>query len=252
MVEFGGIVAPAGTVTAPTMQPTHTAVVLGDSLNGAEKHGTGNWSLSGDQGNGQKATYTHLSSMWGYVCQSLGYDNVVNSGSGSTGYTDVGDTTYYRSDARIDDDVVEHNPGLVMVGTSFNDVKSDGSNISAVETAANYTINRIKTKLPNAIIVMFGNPKAPVIPAFLVDSIVKPYNTMLKGVAADQKVWFFNPYDGTLYNKDGALVYTDSAGGLMNGNAAYVSSDDTHPTQQGAMVFGKKISEFLRRAHPVS
>lgn len=257
MVEFGGIVGPsANSITAPAAAPTHTAVVLGDSLNGAEKHGTGNWSLSGPAGSsgisGHRATYTQLSAIWGYVCQSLGYDNVVNSGSGSTGYLDVGDTTYYKSDARIEDDVIAHNPGLVMVGTCFNDVKSDGSNIDDVEVAANYTINKIKTALPDAIIVMFGNPKAPVIPEYLADAVITPYNTMLRGVASDRQVWFFNPYDGKLYNKSGTLVYTDSNGGLMNGNGAYVSSDKTHPTQEGAMVFGKKISEFLRLAHPVS
>jgi len=250
--EFGGVRATAGSITAATA-PKHTAVVLGDSLTGGEKHGTGNWSLSTSTNEtAHHATYSQLSSMWGYVCQSLGYDNVVTSSAGSSGYTIVGDTTFYKSDARLDNDVIAHNPELVMVGTSFNDVKSDGSNVSAVESAANYTISKIKAECPDAIIFMLGNPKVPVIPAFLADGIVGPYNTMLKGVAADQSVWFYNPYDGKLYNPSGALVYTDPNGGLLNGRLNYISSDDTHPTQEGAKEFGKLLSGFIRRAHPVS
>jgi lysophospholipase L1-like esterase len=254
MGEFGGIVSTSA-ISASASTPAHTAVMLGDSLTGAEKHGTGNWSLSSSQGNQHKATYTQLSSLWAYACQSIGYDNVVTSSSGSSGFRVAGDTPAYSFTDRIDEDVIDHQPELVMVGTSFNDL-SDGVSASVVAERATFTVDRIKAAPDSApIIVILGNPDAPIVRAMLgasAETVVAEYNNALRSVAKEQAVWFLNPWYGTLYNPAGTLVYTDSNGGLLNGNSQYVSSDGTHPTQQGAMIFGKKIAEFLRLAHPVS
>lgn len=249
MTEFGGIKTGSSYSLSQADPPQHTAVMLGDSLTGAEKHGLGNFSLSSAQGSYHKATFTQLSSLWAYACQTIGYDNVVTSSAGSSGFTVSGDTVSYLNADRMANDVIAYNPELVVIGTSFNDIAGNKS-ATSVKTATISIISTIHAALPDAIIVVFGNPNAPVLGA-LAPYIVSPYNTALREAAnTNQIAWFIDPSVGRLYNPSGSVMY--SHGDLLSGRSSYVSSDDTHPTQAGAELFGKRIGEYLRRVHPAN
>lgn len=248
IAEYGGFIIPSGQTFSTPAKPKYTAVVLGDSIFGGEKHGWGNYSLSSPEGAGTYGTYSHLSSLWSYAMQTLGYDNPVNLGAGSSGYAISGDTINFTSTARLNE-VKSFDPQLFVLGTGFNDLAS-GVSTATVKTNATTILNFVKDNSPTAIRVVFGLPTPPVLGSSAA-TLVAPYNAVLKAAAAATFSWFLDPANGDLYDGTGALAY-DGAN-MLTGNTAYVSSDNTHPTQAGADFFGVKyLAPMLKLAHPAT
>jgi hypothetical protein len=251
MTEFGGFRLSAGsTITVGTApDPAYRAVVLGDSINGGEKNGTGNFGLSDNGTKGVKGTYTHISSLWAYAAQTLGYDNVINSGSGSTGFNISGDTVKYSAPNRVEQDVLAFNPHLVMIGTSFNDLRANQT-AAEIQSIATNLILTIKASLPKTIVVILGNPTPPIIALIGGAGAVDPHNAALKSAAQTAGAYYLDPKAGDLYSPAG--VRLKDGANMITGNENYISSDSTHPTQAGADFFGSGyIADMLRLVHPV-
>lgn len=248
MLEYAGWTVPAGQSFGTATPPKHTVVWDMDSLAGGEKHGTGNYSLSSPEGTFQHATYTHLSSLIWYASQTIGYDSVVNSSSGSSGYNINGDTVKYITEERGAFDVIEHDPELVVVGTGVNDVAA-GQSAAQLQANAVTTMNRIKAGVPDAIRVMLGLPSVPAVAALGGATALTPFNAALKAAAQATGTWFLDPVLGDLFNPDGVRVADKP--NMVTGNEAKISSDKTHPTQAGADFFGSGyIADMLRLVHP--
>lgn len=248
MLEYAGWSVPAGQTFLAPAPVQHTIVWDMDSLAGAEKHGTGNYSLSSPEGNLQHATYSHVSSMAWYASKSLGYDSVVNSSSGSSGYEVSGETVRFISDDRTQFDVIEHKPQVVVVGVGFNDVKA-GRSAAQLQAAATATLAGIRAGLPDAILVVLAIPSVPGVSQIGGAPAVAPYNAALKAAAGAGGAWLIDPILGDLFNPAGVRVADKP--NMVTGNEARISSDGVHPTQEGARFFGAGyVADMLRLVHP--
>lgn len=254
MSEVGGFVIPGGATLGSLPEPSHVFAMIGDSMTGAERHGIGNFSLNSPTENGAAngawGTYSNLSSLVNSAAWSIGYDSIVNSAAGSSGFTRDGDAIRYTDPFRLSQ-VIAAAPEIVLVGTSFNDIQA-GVATATVNAAADNVLSTLRAGLPDAILVILGNPTPPVIGNQSAGSaMVAPYNLALKQSAVDNGAWFIDPDLGTLYNPSGVDVYDTT--NLIWGppdRTSYISSDQQHPTQTGAQEFGKILSQYLRLAHP--
>ncbi len=244
-LEFGGFAAEtAATVTqAPAVQ--HSIAFLGDSLSAGEKHGTGNFALTG----GSAGTYTSVTSMVWTAAHACGYDNIINVGVGASGFLTVGESIAFSSPTRMQNDVIDHHPDTVFIGTPMNDM-GGGKTPAQVQTAATTTLSTIRAALPNALFFILGCPTPPVLgDAATASAAVAPYNAVLKTVAAaDGNAWYLDPATGDLYNPSGVSVANQ--GNWITGRESSISSDNLHPTQAGTRVFGLLLGDMLKLAHP--
>ena len=252
MTECGGVKIPSGYTMVAAPDPQHTMAWLGDSINGAERHGTGNFALSSPEGISSRATYANLSSLAHYAGQSIGYDNTIIAAVGSTGFTRPGDSVSYETIARLDNDVIAYDPHVVVIGTAFNDLQA-GTSTALVNSSCDFILQRLRAALPDAILVILACPTPPILGTESAGSTtVTPYNNALKLSASDNGAWVIDPNTGDLYNPTGAVVYNGP--NMIFGTAEgldMIASDDQHPSQAGADYFGLYISEYLRLVHPV-
>jgi lysophospholipase L1-like esterase len=249
MLELAGWSIPAGGTFAEPPAALHTILWDMDSLAGGEKHGTANYSLQTSTGGKfQRATYSHLTSLAWYASQRLGYDSIVNSSAGSSGYNISGDTVKFLTEARNLYDVGAHNPQVIVVGCGFNDVAA-GQTASQLQANAITTLNQIKAAAPTAIIVVIALPSIPAANQLGGAAGLRPFNLALQAAARTAGAWLIDPIQGDLFGPTGTLV-ADKAN-MVTGNEAYISSDGTHPTQAGAEFFGAGfVGDMLRLVHP--
>lgn len=250
-LEFGGVVIPSGYTLSVPRSAEHVLAILDGSLGGSEKHQTGNFSLNGADGSGAAATYTAVTSYAWAMAQILGYDSVVNSAAGSSGFSISGDTASWKSTNKIPKDVIEHFADLNLIGSANND-QASGQTVAQVDAAAAIVYgNLAATSKPGAINVALGMFTAPAMGSQAsAEASVAPYNDVLKARAQQYGLWFINPTTGQTYDPQGNLRKTTS--NWVYQDLSDISSDNTHPIQRGANNMGAKVADAILMAHEAS
>lgn len=130
---FSGVYTAATDTVFPAPQRGPKAVIIGDSFT-----------------EGAVATVAGLTDYAATLGIALGWDNVIASGVGSTGYLAApAPKVKYRD--RISTDVIALNPQVVFITGGYNDI--GGSTASQIQTEAGLLIAALKAGLPNAVIV---------------------------------------------------------------------------------------------------
>ena len=132
---FGGVYTAATETVEPAPIRGSSVVVMGDSFT----EGTG-------------ATFGSVQSYVQIMADALGWDNVISSGVGSTGFlATTGSRLTYRQ--RFATDLFIFNPDYVLLHCSGNDVSFT---IDQLQTEWALCVAAIKANLPNTIIGMVG------------------------------------------------------------------------------------------------
>lgn len=176
----------------------------------------------------------------GYVTEFMklsGNYNVIQSGSGGTGYHKDNGGRPPLVD-RVQTDIVDLNPDVVILAMGIND--SSVSDLSLVEADIITTFNTIKTGLPNSTIIALGSWTSGEANAGM-----QAVTAMIKTQAESRGFLFINP-TGT-GNSDGWFTGTGQENSKNgDGNAdIFISSDGTHPNLLGAEYLAVKLYQEI-------
>ena len=161
--------------------------------------------------------------------------NIVQSGSGGTGYLQTLNERVNLRD-RAQTDIVDQNPDIVIIAMGIN----DNGALPDVEQAINDTLDTIQTGLPNKIIVLVGSWTAGDATQQMQD-----VTALISAAATARGLYFINP-TGT-GNGDGWITGSGDAGSPTgDGNAdLFVSSDGTHPNDDGHLFHAQRLYNAL-------
>ena len=216
---FGGVAIQAGdNIYSPANPLGRRCIVLGDSYT-----------------EGLLCYAQRLADLMGWEVRS--------SGVGGTGYLNPGPAGRVKFRDRVQNDVIDQNPDIVIVAGGINDGSYPPA---AVETEAQALYNTIVTNLPSARLVVIGpwwprgNP-----PQFILDT-----RDAIKAAAASLALDFIDPIlsTNTQQTNVGWITGTGNvASPAGDGNADYyISSDGTHPTDLGHQYLATRVAAALR------
>lgn len=214
--RFGGIyAAPTDTVWKPSTPTGPKVAVLGDSY---------------VFGSGTDSAYVNgFVTELGYL---MGWPNVRASGLGSTGYLETSGGATFRG--RVDTDVIDWAPDIVIVFGSVND---DGETSSAMQAEAELLYADIVAGLPDATLIVVGPPwpRTPTASIQTVRDGIEAAATTANGVDL-----FVDAVDSSDPWFTGSGRVGATAG---DGNADYyTSTDSTHPSVAGHKYLARRIA----------
>lgn len=169
-----------------------------------------------------------------YMRYLTGNYDIVNSGSGGTGYLQDNAGRPNLED-RVQTDIVDQAPDVVIIAMGINDTAS-----GALTTSIQNTFNTIKTGLPDARVIILGSWTSGEATANM-----QSITTTIETEAASKGFTFINP-TGT-GNDDGWITGTgDVSSPVGDGNAdIFVSSDGTHPSELGHHYLASRLLQEL-------
>lgn len=190
-------------------------------------------------GSGSPATgYSAIESCLTSFADTLGWQDVWNSGIGGTGYItrNSGQTNNYLD--RVQADVIDYAPDVVVVMGARNDYPSGAS---AVGVAAGSLFAALRAGLPNSLLVVVG-PNGSASPVDgSADTTWKPFQDAIFAATvglADVQLD---------YSASGIFTGSGKAGattGSGNGDI-YMQADGVHPTEAGAVYLGARLAHKL-------
>ena len=168
---------------------------------------------------------------------------VWSSGVGGTGYLNPGAPGRVKFRDRVQSDVIDQNPDIVLVAGGLNDGSYDPQ---AVQAEAEALYSTILTNLPSTKLVVIGpwwprgNP-----PQFILDT-----RDAIKSAAASQGLYFIDPIVSTNVEQVNVGWITGTgnvATPTGDGNADYyISADGTHPTDLGHQYLATRLAAALK------
>lgn len=236
--RFAGIYREASaTVSAPTTPPGNSVLVLGDSFT---------------EGSNADTSFTAFGDRLG---QYLGTRDVTMSGWGGTGYLADASGTRLTFRERVQEDVIDAAPDLVIVAGGIND--HSVATAAAINAEADLLYADIQAGLSGVPIIVVG----PFWPNGEPVATVVETRDALRTAAVDAGARLFVdpiggtiPYTGTIgdYYDTGWLTGTGDEGAPAgDGNADfYTSSDGTHPSQSGHDFLAIQIAEAIAHGAP--
>jgi lysophospholipase L1-like esterase len=180
-----------------------------------------------DSYGGGSQLVTGLTSMVRTAGWLMGWRAVLNSSIGGSGWINGGNNSEPPLSGRVQADVIDQAPDVVVIGLGHNDTTYTDDQI---KTAVTNTATAIRAGLPNAQIIVTG-------PLF---------STPTPGRYASMQAAIFAGVAGIAN-----VVTVDTTGNpwITNKNASkYVSSDNTHPVQLGADYFGFRYAALISEA----
>lgn len=180
-----------------------------------------------DSYGGGSQLVTGLTSMVRTAGWLMGWRAILNSSIGGSGWINGGNNSETPLSGRVQADVIDQAPDVVVIGLGHNDTTYTDDQVKAAVTS---TVTAIRAGLPNAQIIVTG-------PLF---------STPTPGRYASMQAAIFAGVAG-IPN----VVTVDTAGNpwITNKNASkYVSTDNTHPVQLGADYFGFRYAALISEA----
>jgi len=185
--------------------------------------------------------YSSIGSWVTSFADTLGWDDVWNSGLGGTGY--IADGSYVDFNARAADDIIAFAPEVVVVYGGRNDFASGAA---AIGTAAGSLFTALRAGLPTAILVVVG-PNGSGSPT---------------DGSRDTSTW--GPIEDAIFSatastadiqlemmSSGIFTGTGNVSSPATGNQTnYIQSDGVHPSTAGARYLGQRIAYKLLAALP--
>ena len=186
----------------------------------------------------------------------LGWRDVLKTGWGSTGYlaNGSGSKTTYRT--RLQKDVIDVNPDIVIVTGGIND---SAATPAALQAEAVLLFTAIRSGLPNAALIVQGmqNSNGTVVSGTAVQN-----RDAIRAAAASVGVDLYieemggpYPYSGTIgnYTDAGWMTGTGKVGSTTgSGNSdIFREADGTHPTLAGHDYRGYRAAQAIAAAMPI-
>jgi len=168
---------------------------------------------------------------------------VWSSGVGGTGYLNPGPTGRVKFRDRVQSDVINRNPDIVIIAGGLNDSSYLPASVQA-EAQALY--DTVSTNLPSTKLVVVG----PWFPSGQPPQSILDVRDALQAAALSRHLDFVDPLRATNAQQFNAGWITGS-GNIANptgdGNADnYISEDGTHPTDLGHQYLATKLAVPLR------
>ncbi|MDB5448753.1 MAG: hypothetical protein JWQ97_4070 [Phenylobacterium sp.] len=217
LIDFGSVARRRIDVIANN--PSFQAVYVGanDSIDPAPVRGP-RVLMVGDSFAGQG-----IKSFTTFLGDALGWDDIINTGVGGTGYlaTNVGlGPTYCQ---RVQHDIIAENPDIVWWEGSRNDW---GSAASSVAAAAHTCWASVKAALPN--VLQIASPMASGGVNTLTTGAIQVYSAMQTQAAADGVVWVdpvHMPLQGTPLTGTLQAAASASADGMTTGIGVVIATN---------------------------
>jgi len=226
---FGGVrIGPNDTIYPPAVPPRPRAIFVGDSF-----------TEGGSSGAAMSHSYSAVAS---YL---LGWDGW-NSGVGGTGYVNNGPAGRVKFQDRIQHDVLQYQPDVVVIAGGIND---EGSPVEQTQAAADLLYSTIRSSLPNTELIVISNFS----PVGGVSQIRGQIRDALRETARKYGAPFIDTLGGASYDWNGNQISPPSgswitgSGNVGNpqasGNASvFTSADGTHPSPAGHRYLGERVA----------
>jgi lysophospholipase L1-like esterase len=168
------------------------------------------------------------------MARAMGWSDIWQSGSGGTGYLATGPSPRVKYRDRIDNDVLDHDPDLVIVTGGRNDAAFSDS---AVGAEALLLFQQIAATGAALVVVgpwFHGTP----------DSVILSRRDAIEAACATAGGLFLDPLDPPLVTGTGNVGDTNN-----DGNADFLTgADAVHPTQDGHDALGLWLAARLADA----
>lgn len=173
----------------------------------------------------------------------LGWPDTHASGSGATGYLNPGPSPRVAFQARVQTDVIDLSPDIVIVAGGIND--SSGYTANQIQTAAELLYDTIRAALPGATLIVLSPWWKDGQPSFAIRTV----RDAIQAACVNRAHLFIDSIvatSGTL-NTLGWITGTGHVGGTTSeGNADYyISSDGTHPSNAGHWYLGYRLASAI-------
>lgn len=169
------------------------------------------------------------------MCRMLGWEDRFILGSGGTGYCSPGSNDRVKFRDRVQNDVIDKNPDIVVVAGGLNDAGFDDADV-AVE--ANLLFTEILSDLPAA--------RLYVVSPFYFET---PDAGILSRSAAIEAVVPSDAYFIDLLSPPAITGTGDQDNPAANGNAdAFIGGDSLHPTFAGHQFLGRLVASLIHQA----
>ncbi|MFF2650396.1 SGNH/GDSL hydrolase family protein [Streptomyces sp. NPDC058045] len=225
-MPFGGVYLPPGATAWKPAARGGRLGVLGDSISDGSGQNTG-------AGIG---TWTYRAG------RLLGCTDVWDQSRGGTGYITA--ASWATLGDRIPTDIAPYQFDRLIVWAGYNDNQGSQENIGA---AADEVFAAAKAAcVPGADIVVIGcwDPTGSPAP-----SVVATTAT-LQEAALNAGLPFLNNLTGTVYDSAGTAVATQGPWITAANRAAYVGTDNVHPTDAGHAYLARRVVGALRALMP--
>lgn len=210
---------PSATLAYPATKPKGARfIVLGDSY----AEGTGATDL--------------VDAFPNRLGEYMGWVDTWRSGSGGTGYLAPGPPDRKKFRDRVQTDVIDQAPNVVLIAGGLND-HGDYS-ASAIGTEAGLLYDQILTGLPTVELVIVGPwwPSGSPVPTLLAA------RDALKAEADERDLYFIDPVAEQWITGTGRV---DAPNGTGNADI-YISADGVHPTTAGHRYLARRLAGHMR------
>jgi lysophospholipase L1-like esterase len=192
--------------------------------------------ISGDsftEGTGSNGGFPYAQ----WVAWHMGWPDVWQAGSGSTGY--VADGQRLALIDRYQNDLINQAPDILVIAMGINDLTSYASTPATVTAAAATIWDAVIAQLPATELVIVGpwSPKGGV----YTDETLMALDAELHAMAKTRGLRFISPIQEGWITGNGKVGATTG-----NGNAdLYTSNDGTHPSPAGHEYLGWRLAGHL-------
>ncbi len=171
----------------------------------------------------------------------LGIGDAWAQGEGGLGYLAPGNSSGLNATAKLEDEVIAHNPDWVVVALGIND---QGASASALQAAAAAYFDQLLTGLPFAGVTVIGPWRAPGLNPIsgVGAAIANAVGSHASAVAAKRLMHF----DTFAENWQQIAGRVGAPSGIGNSNV-YIGADNIHPNQAGHDYLSGRIANAVQR-----
>jgi lysophospholipase L1-like esterase len=168
------------------------------------------------------------------MAQSLGFQDFVNAGVGSTGWLANG--SYTNIGTRLATDVIAHKPTDVIFTLGHNDT---GFTNAAITTQVQTVLARTRAALPNLINLIVTGPLF----ANGTPGVYTAMNAAIQAGCVASGVTFIDTVANPIFTGTG---YAGAPTGVGNADL-YIAADSTHPNDGGSTWLGHQLAQRIRK-----
>jgi lysophospholipase L1-like esterase len=194
----------------------------------------------GDSYTESSGDYTNMDSWVTAFADTMGWENVWNSGIGSTGWAKESATGANNSiEDRVAVTVNAYSPDVVFFLAGYNDRAVDSAPYTTTKNAVTAALSSVRAALPDALIIVgLNTAHSPVDGS--VDTVYKPIQDAINASAG--------PYADILLDTASAGLFTGSgttSAPSGSGNSDVYLDVTNHPMKAGQRYLGQRLAHMV-------